>query len=229
MNKEKDTLFILFLLVLSFSSFSQKGVFSFPNFMSQTFSDVQNNPNWNILSKASGDLNLDEHRDLTLVLETRDSVFEKRCSGCKLLKNKPRVLLVLLGDEISYKVFIQNNKFIARGDEGGMASYIQPELSIRNNNLIIYYQFTRSNISYSFEYAKGKMIINRARVNSVQSATGDFEGNIYNFKKKNIIVTTGNISEEEDEVDTLKLSVQPKTLSKFQEMMEWEVAPDKYL
>jgi len=68
--------------------------------------------------------------DYALILESKDSVFEKRCSSCYVLKNKPRIILVFFNQNGNQEVIIQNNRFIARGDEGGMEAYIEPELSV---------------------------------------------------------------------------------------------------
>ncbi|MEP6260157.1 MAG: hypothetical protein ABJ092_01170 [Gillisia sp.] len=90
----KKQLSILLIGLLSIWVYSQNSEFEYPNFIGQNLNLVENNPNWLILKKSSGDLNKDGMEDYALILESKDSVFEKRCSSCYVLKNKPRIILV---------------------------------------------------------------------------------------------------------------------------------------
>ena len=197
----------------------------YPNFSEQKLGEIENNSDWKVLQKSSGDLNKDGLNDFALILESNDSILEKRCSDCQLLKSKPRIIIVLISNE----KIIQNNKFIARGDEGGMLPYLEPELSIKNGFLTIYYQFTRGNQSYTFEYVNRKMLITKAESNGVHSASGDFENDKYDFKIGKIISETGNISEEKIKTKIIKFKIKRKSLSEMGEMSEWEIAEYKYL
>jgi hypothetical protein len=76
------------------------------------------------------------------------------------------------------------------------ASDLEPKLSIENGLLKIYYQFTRSNQSYTFEFNNNQMVIIHPESNGVESAIGNFENDKYYFKKGEIISETGNISNE---------------------------------
>lgn len=201
----------------------------YPNFIGQNLNTIENKSDWKILQKSSGDLNKDGFNDFALILESKDSILEKRCSDCKLVKNKPRIIVILLNQNSNEIAIIQNNKFIARGDEGGMLPYLEPELSIENELLTIYYQFTRSNQSYVFEFNSNQMIITNAESNGIESASGNFENNKYDFKKGVIISKSGNISQEKVETEIIKFNVKPKALSEFEEMSEWEIAENKYL
>lgn len=228
-RKRKNLLVTILLLVLAVSGFSQNSEFTYPNFIGQELHSVENDNDWDVLQKASGDLNKDGKIDYALILESKDSVPEKRCSNCHLTKNKPRIILILLDQDKSQKVVIQNNRFIARGDEGGMAYYIEPELSIKDGLLNVYYQYTRSNQSYTFEYNNGRMEILYAESNGVHSASGNFENEKYDFKKGKIISETGNISQEKVETEITTIDIQPKSLSEFEEMYQWQIAEHKYL
>jgi uncharacterized ubiquitin-like protein YukD len=208
---------------------SQNNKSNYPNFIGQTLDAIENNSEWNVLKKSSGDLNKDGLNDLTLILESKDSIPEKRCSGCKLLKTKPRIIVVLLNQNGGEKVIIQNNKFIARGDEGGMLPYLEPDLSIKNGLLTIYYQFTRSNQSYVFKFKNNQMEIVSAESNGVHSASANFEYDKYDFKKGEIITKTGNISQDKTKTEIIKINTKPKSLSGFGKMSEWEIAENKYL
>ena len=222
---------ILTLLFLAFCTLgrSQSNESIYPNFIGQNLKKVENNSNWKVLNKTSGDLNKDGYNDFALILESKDSLVEKRCSNCKLLKNKPRIIIVILNQNNHEKVIIQNNRFIARGDEGGMLPYLKPELAIQNGALKIYYQFTRSNQSYTFEFENNHMMITKAESNAVHSASGNYENDKYDFNKGEIISNTGNISQEKTEIKITKFDIKPKSLSEFEEMSEWEIIQYKYL
>src|SRR5690606_37810264 len=167
--------------------------------------------------------------DYALILESKDSVFEKRCADCYILKSKPRIILILLDQNEFQKVIIQNNEFIARGDEGGMSPCLEPELSIKNGLLNIFYQYTRSNQSYTLEFTNDQLEIICAQDNGVHSASGNFENNSYDFKEGEIITQTGNISQDHLKTEVTKIDINPKSLSEFGRMYEWEVIEGKYL
>ena len=222
---------ILTLLFLGFFILgcSQNNESIYPNFIGQNINTIENNSDWKILEKSSGDLNKDGFNDFALILESKDSILEKRCLDCKLLKSKPRIIVILLNQNNIEKAIIQNNKFIARGDEGGMLPHLEPELSIENGLLNIYYQFTRSNQSYTFEFDNNKMVIIKAESNGVHSASGNFENDKFDFKKGEIISETGNISQEKVQTEIIKFDIKLKSLSEFGEMSEWEITENKYL
>ncbi|RSK41291.1 hypothetical protein [Mangrovimonas spongiae] len=225
----KKRILILFFLGFCILGCSQNKESIYPNFIGQNLNSIQNNSDWKVLKKSSGDLNKDGFNDFALILESKDSVLLKRCPDCKLLKNKPRIIVVLLNQNGTEKTIIQNNDFIALGDEGGMLPYLEPELSIEDGLLTIYYQFTRSNQSYTFEFDKNQMIIIKAESNGVHSASGNFENDKYEFKKGEIISETGNISQEKVKTEIIKFNIKPKSLSEFREMLEWKIAENKYL
>ncbi|WP_250436117.1 hypothetical protein [Hanstruepera flava] len=219
----------LFLAFVFVNGLSQTNSFIYPDFIGETFESINNNLDWKILVNAKGDLNNDNLEDLALVLESKDSVLEKRCTGCKILKQKPRVILVLINEDNTPKVIVQNNKFIARGDEGGMATYIEPELSIEDGLLTIFYEYTRSNQSYTFKKVKNNFKIVSAKSMYVHAASGNYENDEFDFLNNKIISKTGNISLEGEKIEVLEIKVKPKGLSEFGEMYEWEVVENKYL
>jgi len=112
--------FIILFLCFYILGFSQNKDSLYPNFVGKHLIEIKQNPDWKLLEKVSGDLDDDDLDDMVLILESKDSIPEKRCLDCKLLKNKPRIILVLFNLDGKQKVKIQNNEFIARGDEGGM-------------------------------------------------------------------------------------------------------------
>lgn len=225
----KKLIFKLLMAFLCVSVYSQNNDYRYPDFIGQDLQSVENNPDWKILQKSSGDLNKDGLNDYALILESKDSLIEKRCANCYLLKSKPRIILILLDQNKYEEVIIQNNEFIARGDEGGMVPYLEPELSIKNGLLNILYQFTRSNQSYTFEFINDQLELICAEDNGVHSASGNFENIKYDFKEGEIITKTGNISQDHLKTEVTKININPKSLSEFGRMYEWEVIKDKYL
>ena len=62
---------ILTLLFLAFCAlgYSQSNESIYPNFIGQNLKKVENNSNWKVLNKTSGDLNKDGYNDFALILE----------------------------------------------------------------------------------------------------------------------------------------------------------------
>lgn len=222
MKKIFTYLFLFYFL----STFSQKTKSVYPSFKNKSFKDLLINDDWRILIKTEGFLNFDKTKDIAIVLESKDSIFEKRIEN-QPRKNIGRILLVLIND----KVLIQNNTFLARGDEGGMSPYIEPELEINNNQLKIYYQYLRSNISYFFECKRKNLKLTKAKSNYVQSATGNYEFLKYDFINKLLHIETGNISEDGKIKNKIPIKLKNglKKLSELKEMYQWEVLKDRYL
>ncbi|CAL2081888.1 conserved hypothetical protein [Tenacibaculum sp. 190524A05c] len=200
----------------------------YPDFTKHSLNKVIKDENWKILIKAEGSLNKNKQKDVVLVLESKDSLIEQRI-GERARKNLPRILVVFLDD----KIIVQNNTFIARGDEGGMLLNLKPEISIDKNELTIYYQYTRGNQSYTFNMVKNNLCLIKAQSHDVHSSSGDTEGMFYDFKKKSLTITKGNISsaseKDEKEIYTIELKNGLKKLSEFTEMYKWEVLKGRYL
>ena len=219
---------VLFFAFYMFG-FAQRDRSNCPNFIGENLNGIKKNPNWKILAQSTGDLNKDGLDDVAIILESKDSIQFKKCFNCKLIKSKPRVILVLFNQDSKQTVVIQNNKFIARGDEGGMVNYLEPELSIKNGWLKIFYQYTRSHQSYTFEFRNNQMELILAESVGVHSARGDFESDKFDFIKGILTSETGNISQEKSKKEIFRLDIQPKSLNEFGEMYEWEVFENKYL
>ncbi|CAL2087108.1 Lipoprotein [Tenacibaculum sp. 190524A05c] len=200
----------------------------YPDFTKHSLNKVVKEENWKVLIKVEGSLNKNKQKDVVLVLESKDSLIEQRI-GERARKNLPRILVVFLDD----KIIVQNNTFIARGDEGGMLLNLKPEISIDKDELIIYYQYTRGNQSYTFKMVKNNLCLIKAQSHDVHSSSGDTEGMFYDFKKKSLTITKGNISsaseKDEKEIYTIELKNGLKKLSEFAEMYKWEVLEGRYL
>ena len=79
------------------------------------------------------------------------------------------------------------------------------------------------------KYFNDKMKIVYAESNYIHSASGDFENDKFDFSNQKIISETGNISFEKITTRVIEINVEPKSLSEFGEMYEWEVVKNKYL
>ena len=97
----------LFLFLLSCAK-AQETV-KFPYFQNNTLEDVLDNDDWEVLKRVDGDLNDDSQDDVALILQSKDSVYEKRCESCKLKSTKARILLVFVSKEDSQKLISQNH------------------------------------------------------------------------------------------------------------------------
>ncbi|MFY7671771.1 hypothetical protein ACOSP6_11855 [Tenacibaculum sp. MEBiC06402] len=201
---------------------------TYPEFLNYSLEKLSIYKNWNVLTKVEGFLNKNEIKDAVLVLESKDNIGEQR-AGDKVRKNTARILVVL----VDGRVVVQNNTFIARGDERGMMSNLKPEIHFDNYQFTIYYQYTRGNQSYRFEMIENNVCLVGAETNSVHAASGDLEELVYDFKKKKLTIKSGNISEDskedKEEVLNIKLNNGLKKLSELTEMYEWEVLKDRYL
>lgn len=208
---------------------AQQQQFTYPDFLGKSAQTIRANSDWRLLTATIGDLNNDHKVDKAWILESKDSIMEKCCSNCGIQSNKGRIIVVLLNDGKQSRAFVQNNLFIARSDEGGMANYIEPELSIKNGLLSIYYQYTRSNTTYTFKYSDEDMVLTKAKTVGVSAGSGVFESDEFNFEKMEIVSERGHISQEHGNTETIPIQVSPKNLSEFKSMYEWKIAENKYL
>lgn len=201
----------------------------FPDFVGKDHERIENTEGWEVLTWAEGDLNQDGIDDLSIILESADSVSESRCESCKSVMTRPRIILVLISTRGVLKVISQNNEFIARANEGGMTSDLIPSLSIKEGLLIITYEYVRSSTTYRFVYMYQKMILVSAEISGIHAVTGDFEKHIFNFQMGEMITITGNISREREDERRQRINVSPRTLAEFGRMYEWEILENIYL
>lgn len=219
----KKFTYLLFLLNITLCFSEEKRIY--PDFSHKSLNEVLKDSKWKVFNKTEGFFNSDKTKDVALILQSKDSILETRIEE-NPRKNIARILLIFIND----KVFIQNNTFIPREDEGGM-NYVVPEVSIQNKKLKIYIEYLRSNISYIFEYQKNDLALVKAVSNYVQSATGNYEFLKYDFKKRILHIETGNISKDGEKVKKIPIKLKNglKKLSQFKKMYHWEVLEDRYL
>jgi hypothetical protein len=223
----KKTTLIISLFYISFTYSQVKNKIIFPNFKDFTLSKVQKNKKWKILKEATGYLNKDSILDFVLILQsTNKNYLEKDNYGNEIEHSYPRIILLLINN----KTILQNNTFIARGNEGGMSPYLEPIITIKNKQLIVFCEYTRAYTEYVFEYKNCSMLLVKARDSYVHSVTGNFEYNIYDFVNKEVTVETGNISKVNFKKKTVFIkNLNIRKLSKLKKMHEWEVLEGKYL
>ena len=221
---------LLQLLLISHSTFSQSDN-DYPDFKRSSLIEIIQNENWNILLEAEGDLNSDRKTDKVLLLESVDSIAEKRCKSCYRLNNKARIILVLLKNDTEYSVISQNNDFIARSDEGGMLQYLEPVITIEDNELKIFYQYVRSNRKYAFRYVQGSLEIKYSKSVGVQASSGNYRETHIDFINQIVTIKKGHISTdpENDKIETIPFNIKPKKLEDFGTINSWELVDNIYL
>jgi hypothetical protein len=217
------TIILLFILV-SFKS--QENDFVYPDFQAKMSKAAA--AKWKILKKTIGDINQDGIQDMAVIYETRDSVEQYRCTSEYKTKIPARVIAMYLNDGIRFKKILQNNDFIARADEGGMLPFLEPEISISKNELLILFQYTRSNTSYSFKLLNDSLRLISAFSGGVSSpGAGSTEFNTFDFIKKWIIQEKGFVYSDTSKTDTIRFHIDRlKTLNELKCMYTYEVIPD---
>jgi hypothetical protein len=225
----KIQLLTLTLLISISIQYPQKEVSApLPNFKGLTLTQVKKNQDFTILTKTTGDLNNDHVNDLALVLETKDSIYEKReLASNEYTKGKGRILLVFLNQNGKQVVHTQNNDFIVRAYESNYGSYIEPLLYIENNELIISNVYIRANQSYTFQFKNDDFFITSAQSSHIHGYT--YTNTIYDFLNQKLITNTGLLCEEEENTSAVEFKATTKALSEFNAMYEWEVIPDHFL
>lgn len=233
----------ILLLTVFFNAFvilAQEKPTEYPDFIGQELTTIEKNEHWSVIEKVTGDLNKDGKDDVAIVIESKEDFIEIRCTDCPTSLSKARIVLVFLHKDDTLKVHTQNNVFIPRSDEGGMSSMIEPELNIEANQLTISQQYTRSDVRYVFELQENQFMMIFSESNSVHAASGDTENCVFDFTKNEIVITKGNISNEEEAFENeeegrkekttiIKFDKKAKSLSEFGIMHEWEIAEYRYL
>lgn len=225
----KKTIFTTLFVFLWILGYAQDKEIVYPNFIGQDLSSIENNSEWTVTERATGDLNKDNQDDIVIVIESVNEVFEKRCSSCDLEKKNARIILVFLNKKGVQKAIIQNNKFIKRSDEGGMMPSMSSDLSIKDGQLIISNLFTRSAEIYTFEIIGCRMEIVKMESFETQGPTGDYWNFSYDFKKGEATSESGNIlegNEDQTTIGTSKFTPKSRSLSEFGEEDDWSYWED---
>lgn len=229
---------LLTIIFLSNFGFAFGQNFSYPN-INRHGKDIKNfiPNNWILLDSAQGDLNKDNHKDLVLIVQHKDSVSIINNDDDSIV-TQPRILIILLYDQPSnqYQLVEKSNSFILYHDNPNMEDPYQ-DISINNGVLKIDFNFFMFSggwgmyhNSYKFRLQEISFVLIGADKSYVHRATGESEDRSYNFLTKKVKVSTGTISSDKQKViwRTIDLK-EPKTLKTFKEPISWEVEKDFYL
>lgn len=221
-------LFTLTLLLSNSVLSAQEKSLTYPDFTGKTLGQILQNQNWHILTLKSDYLNSDHVADFVVILQSGNHHFVSCMESAELLSDEERIILVLTSGNNKPRVTIQNNKFIARPDEGGMLCYLEPYITVEENKLTISYQLTRGHLTYNFKYKNKRMVLIRAK--SVGVSGGIFYSDSFDFIKDIIISEKGPISNDSTAKEIIPIKYKGfKKLSELGDRYSWEVAEYKYL
>lgn len=228
----------IFLLIFGFA-FGQD--FSYPN-INNLGKDINSFiPNgWSLLDSTQGDLNKDNHNDLALIIQHKDSVtvIKKDFDRNDTVFTHPRILIVLFYNQTTnqYQLAKQSNSFILSNDNPNMEDPYQ-DISIDKGVLRIDFQifmnmgaWGMSYNSYKFRYQDNEFVLIGADYNSVNRGSRETECRSYNFLTKKVEIAIGTI--ESDKLKTSWRTIdlkELKTIETFKQPFTWEVEKDYYL
>jgi hypothetical protein len=237
-NLMRQLLTTIFLLTFGIA-FGQD--FSYPSINNQG-KDINSfiPSGWTLLDSTQGDLNKDNHNDLVLIIQHKDSVtiIKNEFDYNDTVLTQPRVLIILFHNQTAnqYQLVEQSNSFILNHDNPNMEEPYQ-DISISKGVLKIDFQifmnmggWGMSNNSYKFRYQDNQFVLIGADYNSVNRGSGETEDRSYNFLTKKVKVATGTIENDKQKnvwrtIDLKEL----KTIKTFKQPFTWEVEKDYYL
>ncbi len=204
---------LLFLVCISFRPQDEK--FAYPDFKARL--SKKEAASWKVLKKTTGDLNNDGIEDLAVIYETIDSVGNFRCTTAYIDTVPARSLVVFLSSGKHLLKIVQNNDFIARANEGGMLTYLEPEIVIEKSQLKISYQYTRSNETYTFSLVNDSLRLIELYRGGISSAgMGSTEFTWVDFDNNSVVIEKGFIDSDTSEIDTFRLNAtRLKTLNEL--------------
>lgn len=234
----RQLLTIIFLLTFGIA-FGQD--FSYPSIENQGQDINSFIPNgWTLLDSTQGDLNKDNHNDLVLIIQRKDSVtlIKNEFEYNDTVLTQPRILIFLFHNLTTnqYQLVERSNSFILNYDNPNMEEPYQ-DISISNGVLKIDFQifmnvggWGMSNNSYKFRYQDNQFILIGADYNSVNRGSGETEYRSYNFLTKKVKVTKGTIESDKRKIVWRTIDIKEfKTLKTFKQPFTWEVEKDYYL
>lgn len=101
-------------------------------------------------------------------------------------------------------------------DDGGMLTYLEPEVIIKDNGVLLRYEFIRSHLQYTMLFKENTFFVERMESVGVYGGKGDFDSDIYNFKEGTLVCEKGKIDEEEVVSHTYPLPMVMPTLTEFE-------------
>lgn len=234
----RQLLTTIFLLTFGIA-FGQN--FSYPSINNQGKDINSFIPNgWTLLDSTQGDLNKDNHNDLVLIIQHKDSVtiIKNEFDYNATVLTQPRILIILFHNQTAnqYQLVEQSNSFILNHDNPNMEEPYQ-DISISNGVLKIDFQifmnmggWGMSNNSYKFRYQDNQFVLIGADYNSVNRGSGETEDRSYNFLTKKVKVARGTIESDKQKIVWRKIDLKElKTIKTFKQPFTWEVEKDYYL
>jgi hypothetical protein len=195
---------------------------------------------WTLLDSTKGDLNKDNHNDLALIIQYKDSVtlVKNDFDENDTVVTQPRVLIILFYNPVinEYQLAEQSNSFILNHDNTNMEDPYQ-DISINKGVLKIDFHifmnmgsWGMSNNNYKFRIQGNDFVLIGADYNSVNRGSGATEDRSYNFLIKKVKVATGTIQSDKQNIIWRKLRLAVlKTFKTFSQPFTWEVEKDYYL
>jgi len=197
--------------------------------------------NWQIISKATGDLNNDRAPDCVLVIKGANAKFLNKNDGLgtEIYDTNPRILVILFKNagKNLYELAKQSNSFIVMPDSPTMSEPFQ-EAAIKNGVLQLNFEqwssagsWSASQTSYKFRFQNGDFVLIGADKTESERNTGETETRSYNFLTKKVRVETGNFSsDKKGKVKWKAYRLEKlKTFDTFKAPFSWEIEPDYYL
>lgn len=215
--------------------------FSYPSINNQGKDINSFIPNgWTLLDSTKGDLNKDNHNDLVLIIQHKDSVtiIKNDSDYSDTVLTQPRILIILFHNQTAnqYQLVEQSNSFILNHDDPNMEEPYQ-DISVSNGVLKIDFQifmnmggWGMSNNSYKFRYQANQFVLIGADYNSFNRGSGETEDRNYNFLTKKVKVETGTIESDKQKTVWRTIDLKElKTIKTFKQPFTWQVEKDYYL
>ena len=143
---------------------------------------------WNLIKKATGDLNNDGLEDIAGVIE-----YNKPYNKSALEKAPPRILFIALREKNGYRLSIQTEKAILKADQGGVWGDPFESISVNRGSLLIKF-YGGSNYrwayNYRFSYQNASWNLIGYTSNSWYTGTGAGKREDYNLLTGIMIVST---------------------------------------
>lgn len=196
---------------------------------------------WQVITKATGDLNKDNAPDCVLVIKGVNAKFLNKNEGlgAKIYDTNPRMLVILFKntEKNLYRLARRSNSFIVAPDSPTMSEPFQ-EATIKNGVLQLSFEqwssagsWATAQTSYKFRFQNGDFVLIGADKTESARNTGEMETRSYNFLTKKVRVETANFSSDKKGKvlwKTFKLD-KLKTFDAFKAPFRWEIEPDYYL
>lgn len=196
---------------------------------------------WELVSKASGDLNRDNAPDCVLVIKGTDAKFRNKNDGlgADVYDTNPRILVILFKNagKNLYELAKQSNSFIVMPDSPTMTEPFQ-EAAVKNGVLQLSFEqwssagsWAAAQTSYKFRFQNGDFVLIGADKTESMRNSGEMEIRSYNFLTRKVRIETGNFSSDKKgkviwrafKLDKLK------TFDTFKAPFGWEIERDYYI